>query len=75
MNIFDSHCHLDDRSFEPDFEDVIDRAATADVHRMLVVGIDRRTSDRAVALAKRHPNLFASVGVHPHDAHSPPKKP
>jgi len=70
MNIFDSHCHLDDRSFEPDFQDVLDRAAAAHVHRMLVVGIDKRTSKRAVMLANRHPGIFASVGIHPHDAHS-----
>lgn len=37
---------------------------------MLVVGIDRSTSERAVALAKRHSGLLASVGVHPHDARS-----
>ncbi len=70
MKIFDSHCHLDDRCFEADFEDVLHRAAGAGVHRMLIVGIDRRTSDRAVALANGHANLFASVGVHPHDARS-----
>ena len=68
MKIFDSHCHLDDRSFESDFADVLQRAGEAGVLRMLVVGIDRRTSDRAVALANTHPGLFASVGVHPHDA-------
>ncbi|WP_372677124.1 TatD family hydrolase [Desulfosarcina sp.] len=68
MKIFDSHCHLDDRSFEPDFEAVLHRAAEADVHRMLVVGIDKRTSDRALRLANRHAGIFASVGVHPHDA-------
>jgi TatD DNase family protein len=70
MKIFDSHCHLDDRSFEADFMDVLHRAATAEIHRMLVVGIDRHTSDRAVALANWHASLFASVGVHPHDAQS-----
>ena len=70
MNIFDSHCHLDDQTFEPDFQDVLHRAAAAEVYRMLVVGIDQNTSDRAVALANRHSNLFASVGVHPHDAQS-----
>jgi TatD DNase family protein len=70
MDIFDSHCHLDDRSFEPDFQDVLHRAAAADVRRMLVVGIDRRTSGRAVTLANRYSGLFASVGIHPHDAQS-----
>jgi TatD DNase family protein len=70
MNIFDSHCHLDDQSFETDFQDVLHRAAAADVRRMLVVGIDKRTSKRAVMLANRHPGMFASVGIHPHDAQS-----
>lgn len=70
MNIFDSHCHLDDQVFEPDFEDVLHRAAAAEVHRMLVAGIDRRTSGRAVMLADRHAGIFASVGIHPHDARS-----
>ena len=68
MKIFDSHCHLDDRSFKPDFQEVLQRATAANVHRMLVVGIDRNTSDRAVMMAQAHPGLFASVGVHPHDA-------
>jgi len=68
MKIFDSHCHLDDRSFKPDFQEMLQRAKAADVHRMLVVGIDHHTSDRAVALARSYPGLFASVGVHPHDA-------
>ncbi|MBC2712529.1 MAG: TatD family hydrolase [Desulfosarcina sp.] len=70
MRIFDSHCHLDDRSFEPDFLDVLHRAAAAEVYRMLVVGINRSTSDRVVALANTYSGLFASVGVHPHDARS-----
>jgi TatD DNase family protein len=70
MKIFDSHCHLDDRSFAPDLKDVLQRAEAAEVYRMLIVGIDRHTSDRAVMLANRYPGLFASVGIHPHDAHA-----
>lgn len=70
MKIFDSHCHLDDHSFEPDFRDMMQRAAAAKVLRMLTVGIDRGTSERAVALANTHPGLYASVGIHPHDARS-----
>ena len=68
MRIFDSHCHLDDHSFKPDFQTVLDRAADAEVRRMMVVGIDLDTSRRAVGLAGRYPQLYASVGVHPHDA-------
>jgi TatD DNase family protein len=68
MKIFDSHCHLDDGVFEPDFEDVIERARQQKVCRMLIAGIDEATSKRAVELANGNKNIFASVGVHPHDA-------
>jgi len=70
MQLFDSHCHLDDRSFEADFQQVLYRATDARVGAMLIAGIDRSTSQRAVALAEKHAGLFASVGVHPHDARS-----
>lgn len=68
MKIFDSHCHLDDNVFHPDLTAVLHRAAHADVRRMVVVGIDGKTSRRAAALADGHAGLYASVGVHPHDA-------
>ncbi|MFO7714781.1 TatD family hydrolase [Desulfosarcina sp.] len=68
MKIFDSHCHLDDPSFDHDLNEVLNHAAAVEVHRMLVAGIDQRSSDRAVMLAQTHPGLFASVGIHPHDA-------
>lgn len=68
MNIFDSHCHLDDASFNADFPAVLARAAGADVKAMLMAGIDHHTSEIAVRLARRHRHLFASVGIHPHDA-------
>ncbi len=68
MKIFDSHCHLDDRSFETDFHKVLLRARKAHVLRMLIAGIDRDTSLRALELASAHGGIFASVGVHPHDA-------
>jgi TatD DNase family protein len=70
MKIFDSHCHLDDRSFNKDFQDVLQRAVKAGVYRMLIAGVNEKTSARAVVLASQHANLFASIGVHPHDAQS-----
>jgi TatD DNase family protein len=70
MKLFDSHCHLDDTVFQPDFEQVLQRAAKACVKRMMIAGIDRHTSARAVELAQSFPEVYASVGVHPHDAQS-----
>lgn len=70
MRIFDSHCHLDDRSFAKDVGAVIARAHDADVRRMMVVGINRQSARKAIALADANPGLYAAVGVHPHDASS-----
>ncbi|WP_319522084.1 TatD family hydrolase [uncultured Desulfosarcina sp.] len=70
MNLFDSHCHLDDAVFQPDFEKVLQRAAKEGVKRMMIAGIDGHTSTRAVELAESFPEIYASVGVHPHDARS-----
>lgn len=68
MKIFDSHCHLDDPAFEQDFDCVIERAQHEDVLAMMVVGTDGNSSRRAVEIARRYPNIIASVGVHPHEA-------
>jgi len=68
MRIFDSHCHLDDKSFAKDLGAVIDRARRAGVTRVMTIGVNRRTSQEAVSLAQSHTGIYASVGIHPHDA-------
>ena len=69
--LVDSHCHIDGEQFEDDRDDVVQRAKDAGVVAMLNVGTgDPRTDDlrRAVAVAERYDGVYASVGVHPHDA-------
>ena len=68
MKIFDSHCHLDDPCYDRDLEMVLKRAHQAQVEAMLAVGVDGPSSQRAVAIAGRYGHIFASVGIHPHDA-------
>ena len=68
MKIFDSHCHVDDRSFRKDFDDMLTRARAAGVVAMMIAGIDPERVRRAVALAERYPNIYAAVGIHPHDS-------
>jgi TatD DNase family protein len=64
----DSHCHpqLDATTGEPDA--VLARAREAGVVAMVVVGTDVASSREAIALAERHADVFATVGLHPHDA-------
>ena len=68
MDLFDSHCHLDDTSYDRDRPAVLIRAREAGVKAMMIVGIDIPRSRKAVALAEHHDDIFAAVGVHPHDA-------
>lgn len=66
----DTHCHLNFKAFEGDWEKVADEAVRAGVGKMVVVGADLETSARAVELAEKHKNLWAAVGIHPHHAQS-----
>ena len=61
----DSHCHLQSVS-DPD--GAIERAREAGVTAMVCVGTDLETSRQAIDLAARHPDVRATVGLHPHDA-------
>ncbi|MCU1457176.1 MAG: hydrolase, TatD family [Actinomycetia bacterium] len=62
----DSHCHL--TGLDESADDVIDRARAVGVEVMVCVGTDLASSRDAVALAQRQPEVFAAVGLHPHDA-------
>lgn len=69
--LIDSHCHIDGEAFDADRDEVVARAREAGVAAMLNVGTgDPHTGEiaRAVEVAERYDTVFASVGVHPHDA-------
>lgn len=72
MIFIDSHCHIDGTEFDSDREEVISRAKDAGVEMMLVVGTGDATDfenfTRVVDLAENYEKIFASIGVHPHDA-------
>ena len=70
MQFVDSHCHLDDSQFDSDRDSVIERARAACLKYMLAIGTGNGPPDlgAAVRLAESHPEIFATVGVHPNDA-------
>jgi len=69
-HLCDSHCHLADPRIRNNIEPVLERAKAAGVGTIIAVGaIDSIETDRmTVEIAERHANVFAVVGVHPHDA-------
>ena len=70
MRLVDSHVHLDDSKFDADREAVIERALAAGVERMMAIGTGGGPPDLETAIrqAERYPFIFATIGVHPHDA-------
>ena len=68
MHLIDSHCHLDFPQFKKDFDMVIKKAEEAGVKKFLNPGCNLATSREAVDLANKFENIYAAVGVHPHDA-------
>jgi TatD DNase family protein len=65
--LIDSHCHLD--FFEPaEVPDLVARAAASGVAEMVTIGTRLVEADKQVALAETYPNVWCTVGVHPHHA-------
>jgi TatD DNase family protein len=67
VTLVDSHCHLDDEKFDADREQVMERALAAGVATMMAIGTGGEL-DVAIRQAERYPFIYATIGVHPHDA-------
>ena len=67
-DLFDTHAHLHFPDFAGDLPTVLARARAAGVRRMLTVGTDPETSRAAIEIAERESDVWATVGIHPHDA-------
>src|ERR1700733_14461193 len=69
--LIDSHCHLD--YFPPaELPDVLARAAAAGVGEMVTIGTTLAQSERLPSMIEEHPNLWCTIGVHPHHAAEAP---
>ncbi|MBD7986044.1 TatD family hydrolase [Sporosarcina sp. Sa2YVA2] len=64
----DTHMHLNAEQYEEDAKEVIDRALEAGVSKMVVVGFDTDTINKAIELAEQYPFIYAVIGWHPVDA-------
>ncbi len=65
MQLVDSHCHLDFDDFRDRIPEVLANMAGAGVSHALCISVTLAEFPRVLALAERHPNLYATVGVHP----------
>jgi TatD DNase family protein len=67
--LVDSHCHLDFPDFAMELDGVVDRARAAGVGRIVTISTRVKQHAAVLAIAERYPNVYCSVGTHPHHAH------
>ncbi|MDO4871934.1 MAG: TatD family hydrolase [bacterium] len=71
MQIIDSHCHIHDPDFPLEMVEVFENMQNAEISKAICIGVDLENSRQAVKFAERYSGeieLFAAVGVHPHEA-------
>lgn len=66
--LIDTHCHVHESSYPLDSGDALVRAHHAGVKQLICVGTNEQSSREAVVFAGNHEQVYAAVGVHPHDA-------
>ena len=66
--MIDTHCHINDIKYESDIKEVVSRAVESGVKKMICVGTDLKTSEKAIKLANQYNDIYATVGYHPHES-------
>jgi TatD DNase family protein len=68
MELIDTHCHLTFSDLAEDIDAVIKRSIAAGVTSWITVGTDPGHNQKAIELARKYENMYATIGIHPHDA-------
>jgi len=68
MELIDTHCHLTFDGLIQDIDGVIARSKAAGVTSWITVGTDMQENQKTVELTEKYDNMYAAVGMHPHDA-------
>jgi len=72
--MIDTHCHLYDDKLYPKLDEIILNAKKANVEKMICIGDNLNTSLKSLAIAEKYNNIYATVGIHPHESKDAPEK-
>ncbi len=68
LTFIDTHCHLEMDEFNPDSDEVIERAKNVGIEAIITIGSDLKGNKGALELSEKYESIYAAVGFHPHDA-------
>lgn len=68
MKLFDTHTHLENEKYDSDRQDIISALSKDNIDKIVNIGTNIATSIESIKLASSNENIYASIGIHPHDA-------
>ena len=66
--MIDTHCHLYDKKLYNQLDEIVENAKNNNIQKMICIGDRLSTSDQSIKIAEKYNNIYASVGIHPHEA-------
>ena len=72
--MIDTHCHLYDKKLYHKLDEIVDNAENANIKKMICIGDRLSTSEQSINISEQYKNIYASVGIHPHEAKDAPKE-
>jgi len=73
MQIIDTHAHIYDLKFKNDLDEILRRSIDNNISKIICVGVDLESSYECVNLAEKNKQIYATVGIHPHESNKAPK--
>ena len=72
--MIDTHCHINDEKYKNDIDQIVQRAIDSGVKKMICVGVDLETSEKAILISDKVEEVYATVGYHPHESKDAPQR-
>tara|TARA_Y100001968_G_C19221288_1_gene649857 strand:+ start:147 stop:905 length:759 start_codon:yes stop_codon:yes gene_type:complete len=70
--MIDTHCHLYDEKIHPNLDQIVENATQANIDNMICIGDNLDTSLKSIKIAEKYNNIYATVGIHPHESSKAP---
>jgi len=70
--MIDTHCHLYDEKLYDNLDVILENAKEANINKMICIGDNIKTSKKSIEISKSYDNIYATVGIHPHEAKNAP---
>ena len=72
--MIDTHCHINDEKYKHDIDIIVQKAIDSGVKKMICVGVDLETSEKAILISNKYEEVYATVGYHPHESKDAPQR-